>query len=316
MARRARAAQVAAESQEPPVTIRRGLPRLERDTTAHDHVVDALGIAVRIFVRRGVGDTLGIEDDEIGPGADADLAAIGEPQMPRGERRHLAHRVFEGHDVLVARVAAQHARERAVRARMRLAERRRPIRCVRRRVAPDRDVRLRHDVAHVVLIHRVVDDLDVAVVLDERVTRPLEGILPRLAREIGDRATAVLGPPPSTRDDDAIPVAAGLGVLVTDARAHRRILQALAHRETPALVRPVRDRDGEPRRRGRVGILVSLDVEAGVPRGFDLCGRLLHAAPVLRPAAFLGQLHAYLKRRRSVLLPASEDVPSLRMWLA
>src|SRR3954469_16125657 len=97
---------------------------------------------------------------------------------------------------------------------MRLAERQRPIRRVRARVAADRDPRLRHHVADVVLAHRVVDDVDRTLVLDEGVAGPFEGILPRLAREIGHASPAVLGVMACPGDDDAIPRAAGLGLLV------------------------------------------------------------------------------------------------------
>jgi len=156
-------------SQEPAVSLRRRHSSEERDIAIHDDVLDAFGIPMRVVVGRGVGHAQRIEHDEVRPRPDPDLAAVGEPQMPRGERGHLPHRVLERQDPLVARVPSEHARERAIRPWMRFSERQRSVWRVRGRVAPDRDVRLRHDVADVVLVHRVMHDRDITVVLDERV---------------------------------------------------------------------------------------------------------------------------------------------------
>src|SRR5216117_2356261 len=100
----------------------------------------------------------------------------------------------------------------------------------------------------------------------------------------------------SARDHDPLPIPTGLHVLIADPRAHRGILEALAHREASAFVRPVRDRDREPGRGRRVRVLVGLDVEPRVARSFDLRGRVLHAAPVLRTRGLVvRQLHAHVR---------------------
>src|ERR1700704_2883359 len=118
-------------AQESSVPRRRRLSRLERDATVHDDVLDAHGIAMWIVVGRRVRHLLGIEHDEVGPRADPYLAAIRETEMPRGERRHLAHRVLERHDALVTRVAPEDAGKGPVRARVRLSEGQRAIRRIR-----------------------------------------------------------------------------------------------------------------------------------------------------------------------------------------
>src|SRR5262249_49475173 len=137
-------------------------------------------------------------------------------QMPRGQRRHLAHRVLESDHLLVARVVAEHAGEGAVRTWMRFSEGQGAVRRVRARVAPDRDPWLAHDEAHVVLAHRGMDDVARPFVLPRRAAGPLEWTLPRRLRELRDGLAAVLRAVSRPCDHDAIPRATGLGRLVTD----------------------------------------------------------------------------------------------------
>ncbi|ABA49412.1 hypothetical protein BURPS1710b_0836 [Burkholderia pseudomallei 1710b] len=81
--------------------------------------------------------------------ADPHLAAPREPEAPGGQRSHLAHRVLERNQPLVARVVAEHARKRAPEARMRQ-------RIVRQAVGAHHRRRVRQDPAHVVLRHVVI----------------------------------------------------------------------------------------------------------------------------------------------------------------
>src|SRR5438128_2487405 len=112
-------------------------------------------------------------------------------------------------------------------------------------VASDADPLLGHDVAHVVLAHRMVDDVHGAVVLDERVTRPLEWVTASFGRELLHVLPRPLRVVPRARDDDAVPGSSGLDVFPADALAHGGVAQAVAHLRGPTLVHPVRDGDRE-----------------------------------------------------------------------
>ena len=89
---------------------------------SYNHVPDPHGISVRVVVGRDIRDAGRVEDHEVRPRADADLATVAEAQMPRRERGHLPNRVLEREDSLVAHVASEHAREGPVRARVRLSK--------------------------------------------------------------------------------------------------------------------------------------------------------------------------------------------------
>src|SRR2546422_2651669 len=82
---------------------------------------DTDGIAVGLVVRRLVGDPPGIEHDEIGLRAHADHAAVAQLEPLCRQSRHLVHGLGQPEDALLARVLAEHARERAVAARVGLA---------------------------------------------------------------------------------------------------------------------------------------------------------------------------------------------------
>ena len=66
-----------------------------------------------------VGDGRWIEDGDIRKAARPNTATIREPEALRRHACHLAHRLLEREHVLHAHVFTQHARERAVIARVR-----------------------------------------------------------------------------------------------------------------------------------------------------------------------------------------------------
>src|SRR5580765_3974955 len=86
-----------------------------------DDRVDPDRILVWLFVRRGVGDGLRSEDDDIAEEAFLERAAVRDLHLRCGEARHLANRLGQREHLLVTYVVTEDARERAVRARMRLA---------------------------------------------------------------------------------------------------------------------------------------------------------------------------------------------------
>src|SRR5438132_10617440 len=200
-----RAAQVAPEAEEATVPLGRGLAVLDREAAVDDDVLDPDRVPMRIVVRRRIDDACGIEDDQVSASALTHDTPVIEAQPGRGERGHLAHGVGEREDLLVASVPAEHPREGPVGPRMWLSERQRAVRRVRARVAADADPVLRHDVADIVLAHRVVDDVDGALVLDERVAGPFERIAPGLARELLDALAGPVRMLAGTGDHDAVP---------------------------------------------------------------------------------------------------------------
>src|SRR5207249_2917988 len=187
-------------------------------------------------------------------------------------------------------------RERAVGAWVGLSERERAVGRVRPRIAADADPPLRHDIAHVVLAHRVMDDVDGAFVLDERVARPLERIPSGRGGELGDALPRPLDVVTRPGDDDAVPGPAGLDLLAADPFAHGRILEPFAHPLGAALVHPVRDGDREAGRRRGVGILVRRHVDPFGARALDRGGRFAHLAPVaLAGGLVVRELHAHAR---------------------
>src|SRR4051794_30101781 len=85
-----------------------------------------------------------------------------------------------------------------------------------------------------------MDYVDRTLVLDERVARPLERVLPRRARELRDGLPAVLRAVTRARDDDPVPRTSGLGLFIADALSYRGIAQPLGELRGAALVHPVR----------------------------------------------------------------------------
>src|SRR5438874_11676843 len=127
----------------------------------------------------------------------------------------------------------------------------------------------------------MVDDVDGAVVLDERVTRPLQRIAPGLVGELLHALPRPLRVMTRPCDHDPVEGAPGLDFFVADSRAYRRIAETLAHLRRTALVHPVRDRDRETGGRCRVRILVRRDVDPFAASSLYQCCRLFHFAPVL-----------------------------------
>jgi hypothetical protein len=74
---------------------------------------------VRLFVRRLVDDGGGVERDEVGERADGDVAAVLQQQAAGGLAGALVDCGLERERLLLADVAAEHAREGTVAARVR-----------------------------------------------------------------------------------------------------------------------------------------------------------------------------------------------------
>jgi len=119
---------------------------------------------------------------------------------------------------------------------VRLAERERTIRRVRSRVAADADPILRHDVPHIVLAHRVVNDVDRPVVLDEGIAGPFERIAAGFVGELLHALPGPLGIEACSRDHDAIEGAPRLDLLFSTVPARVVGEDVLARLPKSALV--------------------------------------------------------------------------------
>ena len=103
-----------------------------------DHGLDPGRVAARLVVGRVRSDRRRVEDHDVGERAVAERPALAQAE-PRGRRRgHLAHRLLEAQQRLVADELPEDARERAVRARARL-------RADERGVRADHADRVRHE---------------------------------------------------------------------------------------------------------------------------------------------------------------------------
>jgi hypothetical protein len=210
---------------------------------------------VRVLVGPYVDDARRVEDDEIREGARADLAAVGEAELPRRHARHAVHGLLEREQPELARVAAEHAREGSPQARVRLA------RQARDAVGADHGAGVAHHGAHVVLAHRVDHRGDAGRVRDDVLGRGLR-VQAEQTRELGDAPPLPLG--------------------VTGRGGDRDLLGRDAAETAGAAVEgAVLDDRAEPRTPGGVGVLVGVHVEALGLRALDQDQRLLHQPPRL-----------------------------------
>src|SRR3989442_14684080 len=91
------------------------------EAAVDEYVLDAGRISMRVLVRGPIGDVLGVEDDDILPGAYRDPAPILEPEPAGRQPRHLVNGLRQREDALLAGVFAEYAGKRPVASRMRLA---------------------------------------------------------------------------------------------------------------------------------------------------------------------------------------------------
>ncbi len=167
-------------------------------------------------------------------------AAICETEALSGQRGHLAHRLGQGQQLLLAGIATEHAAERSGHAGMRLARQREPV-------GPDHGPVEGEDAAHVVLGHEV----EHGDYLPVRLLQELRGVVERgqagIFGEIGDRVPLALGSGRRARDHDAGPARGARDVLPAgqafvdlrrEALEHLALSEPLEQRVTSALLDP------------------------------------------------------------------------------
>src|SRR5579864_1388173 len=86
--------------------------------TVNQQVAHSHRNLVGLLKRRPVADRLGIKDDDVGIKALAEQPTVADRQPGGDRRRHLADRVFDGNDAILAHVFAEDASVSAVRAGM------------------------------------------------------------------------------------------------------------------------------------------------------------------------------------------------------
>ena len=104
----------------------------------------------RLVVGGDVADRRRVEDDDVGGVADGERAAAGEAEIARREAGHLPDRGLEREEADLAAVVAEHARERAPQARVRLL-------ADGNAVGADHGLVEGEDALHVVLVHQEID---------------------------------------------------------------------------------------------------------------------------------------------------------------
>jgi hypothetical protein len=117
---------------------------------------------MRLLEGGDIAERLGIEDDDVGDVALAQVAAFGEPENVGGQSRGAADRRRQRHDVPLDRVASDLAGKAAVGARVG----HRVVRYALASVAGGGHKRLLHDLPHLVFLHPEVHHLRAAVPLD------------------------------------------------------------------------------------------------------------------------------------------------------
>src|SRR5437667_12870292 len=91
----------------PARTRARHLPLLQHHLPIHEHVLNPDRRLMRLLERRAIDHGRRIEDGDIGEHPGPHEAAIGETNAPRRERRHLAHRELERHQLAIPPIAAE-----------------------------------------------------------------------------------------------------------------------------------------------------------------------------------------------------------------
>src|SRR5882724_1997089 len=94
---------------------------VHHDVPVDHDVGNAHGMAMRFGEGRLIAHRLRIEEGEIRGVAGLDEAAGGDAQLARRHTRHLVHRRLPREETALAAVDAEHARERSIASRMRLA---------------------------------------------------------------------------------------------------------------------------------------------------------------------------------------------------
>ena len=123
-----------------------------------DDVIEADGIGVGGLIGGRILDLFGVEKDEVGGEAFAELATVLEVESPGGERGHAADGVFEGEDFAFPDVLGQNARVGAVAAGMGHAD----AEIADAGVAGDGRIGVAEDALHIFVTHGVIDHLSAA----------------------------------------------------------------------------------------------------------------------------------------------------------
>ena len=118
-----------------------------------------------------------IEGHHVGQGSRPQHTAVLEPQPVGGERRHFSYRLGEGQHVVLARVAAEHTRKRAVASRMGFALAERSLGGEGGAVGADHHVRVREGTAQIRFVELEQDHVSLAVLGEQEIAGRVEWIL-------------------------------------------------------------------------------------------------------------------------------------------
>src|SRR3989441_826879 len=207
------------------------------EAAVDEYVLDADRIAMGVLVRGPIGDLLGVEDDEIRPGAHPDHAAILEPEPAGRQPRHLVNGLRQREDALLAGVFAEYAGKRPVASRMRLALSQLAVRRAGRAVGADHHARGRQRAPEGALVELEEGHGSLARLLHDELDGRLEGIQAARGGDLREPSALGVLPPGAVGDHDVLPadpVQQALPrhwklELASDARADLRVGEALEH---------------------------------------------------------------------------------------
>ncbi len=248
---------------------------------------------MRLVEGREIGDLRRVEYRDVGVAALRQATAILQLEARGGQARQAPNRVLQRRHLLIAHIAAQEARKRAVSAWMRVAQQERPFRRRRLGVRADVHPRLRQAELHVVFGHQEVRRADTRVILDHEIDRGILGRNAAHLRDLGERLAGqrleLLGLEADQQhalrraggEQQALPLHVRVAHLGDDFLADIRLLQLCDPAVDTALLHPRRHRSIEPGRSRRVCIHVRRDRQTLLARGFDLGDGLSHLRPVL-----------------------------------
>ncbi len=256
----------------------------DHELAVHQHVRNAHRVLVRPFERRTVRDRVRVERDEVRERARRDPPAPLEPQPRRGHARHLVDRGLQRHELLLAAVVAQHARVRAVVARVHRALHLLGGPRLRAAVGADHAQRMREEPGGVLLAHAEADHPATAVLDHDAQQQPVR-VLAALPRQLvhppaaGPRERVAHG-----RHLHRVPPAQLVLHLLPhrrlDALPQRGILEPRDERGVPAVARPHGEQVRETRAVRDVRVTVEHHVRARRARGLDQVQHRLALPPV------------------------------------
>ena len=147
------------------------------ELAVNDYVIDPDWILIRRFERRPVNYCPGIKDSDVSEITFTKQTTVLQANIRRGQSGHLVNREFQGHQMLVADVAAKDARIGTPATGMRFRPGQGAISSTRATIGTNADERRLQRRLHVVFTHHEKDGTSLTMVGDDEIEQRIQRIL-------------------------------------------------------------------------------------------------------------------------------------------